>query len=892
VGLLLAASVVAVVVFRNSRRADVPQLLATLDTRTVSGWPSALGASAYRPYATSRGVASAGSEELARAELRLEHSGDWRSLGTLALMRHDLTRADAYLQHLADRPDALSDRGLVRLEQSNCDEALEFFDRALRLDPTFLPARFNRAVCLRTLGLSNAAEQAFRAVTQAQAGGWSAEAAQAQADARGKIDREAKERETVRGAARALISEQTVPPDELLRRYPTWMRSAFYHALAGARTTEQIRRLESAAAKLDHASGGEVLQRLTRQAVTEASRGRAALADRYERFRLAAEQGHAPTAAELEALFADARRLRQNILLLQAYENFRQLDVGPERERLVAQGRDPWSEAKLAYARAHRQTGLGQLNEAERILRTARASCQNDAMVIPCYWLSQELFDVYDQQGRISEAMRVAEESARDVRRQGLTDHERKALTQAAEVQTGSGRIAAARATFEELKARQPGRCAALVWMQESLAEGYLDRRDVVGTREALAAAPPCDFPNEPWRLAIRLRLGLLAGDQQLVQHAREAAASLASAPDGRERERVEAQLLEGMAEVELNAPDARAALERTLGESAALVADRDVRDRRAEARVTLAFAELRRADPRLALVQLAQLLETTAPARCSFGLLRDIARDGWVAVDAQGVSRGGWELRGTQPGLPSLHPEARAALGSCESVAVLATGSLQGLQGVLPDELAWSYRVGNDLGSSPLPPLVRRLVVRGALPPPELQLPPLGASAARGADWTIVEGSDATPHRVLSEMKTANLVDLEVHGRIDSQVPDGAVLALSEDRDRSYALSAAMFGPGMLTGRPVVMLGACHAAEGSALRKEPWSLPRSLVKAGARAVLASQSELPDPEIEQFFDRIRKRVEDGVPVERALRDERILAVRDNRPWARSVVAFQ
>src|SRR5262249_62055920 len=124
--------------------------------------------------------------------------------------------------------------------------------------------------------------------------------------------------------------------------------------------------------------------------------------------------------------------------------------------------------------------------------------------------------------------------------------------------------------------------------------------------------------------------------------------------------------------------------------------------------------------------------------------------------------------------------------------------------------------------------------------------------------------GAQATPARVLSQLESADLVNFEVHGLIDSSVPDGAVLVLSEDADHSYSLSAAQLGELRLSRRPIVMLGACRAAAPSTFRAEPWSLPRSLVQAGAQGVYASLSDLPDQEVGEFFRQLTTRLDSGI----------------------------
>jgi len=74
-------------------------------------------------------------------------------------------------------------------------------------------------------------------------------------------------------------------------------------------------------------------------------------------------------------------------------------------------------------------------------------------------------------------------------------------------------------------------------------------------------------------------------------------------------------------------------------------------------------------------------------------------------------------------------------------------------------------------------------------------------------------------------------------------------------------------------------------------MRDEPWSLPRALVEAGARTVIASRAELPDAEASQFFEGVRRRVESGSAPRVALRDERLAWLQKGRDWVREVVAF-
>src|SRR5262249_27639858 len=138
---------------------------------------------------------------------------------------------------------------------------------------------------------------------------------------------------------------------------------------------------------------------------------------------------------------------------------------------------------------------------------------------------------------------------------------------------------------------------------------------------------------------------------------------------------------------------------------------------------------------------------------------------------------------------------------------------------------------------------------------------------------WTILEGADATPAHVRSAIQHADVVDFEVHGVVRAELPDGALLVLSSSPD-GYALTAPEIEALTLTRRPLVFLGSCHSAAGSPFRIRPWNMPASFVRAGARAVFASLSELPDADVGAFFSGVGARLEAGAEPKVALRDER------------------
>jgi hypothetical protein len=519
-------------------------------------------------------------------------------------------------------------------------------------------------------------------------------------------------------------------------------------------------------------------------------------------------------------------------------------------------------------------------------LRRAQDDCRPASMAVTCWWITERLGELYGSVGRPADARRVFATAAPRLRGAGLVQQERKALLEVARFTAQAGELGLARATFEDLQLREPQRCLAWAWARELLAQGYVRSGDAARAGAAVAEPMPCQLEPEPWRTAWRLDLGRLTGNRKTLIEAREMAAALVASPRAERREVDQGRLLEAEADLELGAPGAEEELRRRLS-AASPAGDAAVRSTQAQAWQALAIAALARSDGRAALSDLARLQQTEEPRTCAVGFVRDVARRGWVAIDADGQISSGLH-RGATGELPPAELQRLQACGV--PISVLVAGEAP--KGTaLPDGLVWAYRVGAKAPTS-APLGGSRLLVRNVLPPSELQLTSLGVRAALVDDrWTVLEGAAATPARVLAGLRAADVVDFEVHGIVDAQVPDGAVLVLSEDADRDYALSATELQAVRLERQPVIFLGACRAATNSRLRAEPWNLPKTLVRSGARAVYASDRDLPDHEVGEFFRKLTARLDSGESPATALRNERVDWLRAGKAWVRDVVLF-
>ncbi len=885
VGVAAIAAALVLALRGSSHRSDLPALLASLDARTVSGWPSAAGPAQYREYRVMRGGPVPIPPELARAELRLQGSNDWRALGTLALLRRDFGQADGYLARLPPTPDVLADRGLVRLEEQRYPEALEYLDAALAAAPDFLPARFNRALALQALQLPFAAAAAMGPVAQSASGGWATEARRDTATFEGARDEIRDDRARWKDAARALVERQEAPPAALVSAHRSSARSACYHAIASAGTRAELERLRPFARELDQGLGGRVLENRIDVVFRGWSPARPQLSARYRDWIVT---GKVPSAEEVDRMLADARRAGQKDVLQQIYDGYRPYAVGDERVALDRTFHDPWFDATLAARIATAEADGGRVSQAERRIRQARELCRAESMQVPCWYLTEALGDLYRMVGRFADAEREYRAVAPRLRAAGLYAYERKADLEAARVAVMADQVALARASYEDLSLREPERCLTWIWSRELLASGYVARGEAEPARQLLALKTECkgSLDAEPWRARLRLQLGQLTGDRALLEEARSMASSDMGIARTVPREMAAARVLERIAALELGQADAERALADTIAAEEASP-DVQVRSAAAEGREALALRALDRRNGAAALGELAHLLGTAAPTRCAVGLVANVARAGWTVADSAGkVVTGVGDARRDLV----LPAQVVDGLRACNDVAVLSTGHFQGRRGVLPDDLPWSYQLGRGeaVASAPGP---ARLLVRDVLPPRDLQLPPLAIQQAPAGRWKVVAGADATPARVLAALEDADVVSFEVHGLIDPSVPDGAVLVLSEDADHGYALSATQLAALRLPRRPLVMLGACRAAAPSTFRAEPWSLPRSFVQAGARGVYASLSDLPDQDVGEFFRKLTARLDAGASPAVALRDERLAWLREGKTWVRDVVLF-
>jgi hypothetical protein len=226
-----------------------------------------------------------------------------------------------------------------------------------------------------------------------------------------------------------------------------------------------------------------------------------------------------------------------------------------------------------------------------------------------------------------------------------------------------------------------------------------------------------------------------------------------------------------------------------------------------------------------------------------------------------------------------------------------MAQAGLQGQPRVLPAGLPWSYATGAHRGVSPQGQTsteAQTLIVTNVTPPSYLRLPALSPRAPDPTPSTrTLSGPEATPARVLAAMSGASEIQFHTHALVDMGVSNASHLVLSPGLDGSYALTAEAIRGIELRGRPIIVLAACHSAQGARYQHAPWSLPHAFLAAGARAVFATGTAIPDAGAGPFFTRVLERVRAGADPAVALRDERTPTLVSNpSSWVADVILFE
>lgn len=901
-----AAVVLAVLaVVRPWRASDAGRQLpfALASARPLEGRPSHPGLQEHRAPGTMRSGGATASPELdLRALAELEARGDLHGVATAYLVSGDFERAERLLEKLPASPAVEGDLALAALGLGQPERALRRLEAGLQTAPDDPRLHWNRGLALQALSLELAAAVEFQRVVEAKEPGWSAEAA-SRADGlrKGALARR-DSWQAMNAAGMALALEGTPYPATLARRNPDLARLYLYHALRAAPSVERVQALLPLATLLDD---------VTRTKTATAYVARVAAADFTRRGPLAATYravlGGTQTleGAEADAYLAKLRRSNERDLLLGAVLLLRQEDRHvDELTALVRQSGEPaWYDAPLARGRAQAAQGRGDLETAEQSLKTGLASCRSAGFEYRCVDLQRHLAALYNRLDRRKEAEGLARSALEEAFRTDSWFQEEVLLSDLVTSARLSHAPALARAYLDEYVQHAPEDCARRSEYHHARALLAVEDLDAKEARREVEAAIACPTAPTLVELAVagdllRLEGGTVPGRE--LDRVRERIRVLREDPSLSAGERLLVDHIEGRILIERDR-EAGQRLLRGVITGSALKRSSDIEARKAwsHSHHVLVMDAGRAKEWDAAVALLAEELDRPAPTSCLLALAGQDERLLFVVRDATGAADGVYLnalKRPLREQVPEVPEGLLERLTRCGMVRVLAEPILQGRPGLLSPHRAWSYLTpGGPRVAAPAPaPAFKRLVVSDVEPPASLALPRLMPwKGETGPGDVHLRGRAATPDSVLAEMEDATEVELHTHGLSGTGLSDAAFLALSPDAAGRYALTAGDLEGHTLRGSPVVLLAACDANVGAWRYHAVWSLPAALIQAGARAVVAPSTQVPDVEAGAFFQALLEALRRGVPPAQALRDTRARWLQQgSAKWVQDLVAFE
>jgi hypothetical protein len=903
------AAAAAIVAFFKLHRPSPPAALASVfadqTTRPYAIRIAYAGAAAHRPVRDVMLGAAAPSGPAAISYAKLDALQQRNDNHALAIARawngDNLTKIAEQLRGLPSTPSVRSDLAAVELltaSKSDVESVLTELE-ALRVsdDPAVArAAQWNHALLLSQLDLQRSAAQEFQAIASAHEPGWGEEAQVrgSEAERLGKAFQERWKDASVAGEA-LLTTGAPVRPG-LGEAFPGLMRAYFYNAVRTAPTRERVLALMPLAAELDRHSAQPVLGDYVRQIASSDFRRRAPLADAYGRL-----LRHAPLTPELTAALTTSVASRDvlDIVMGATVEMDAVGDHIAAFRRMVKQTDDPWFEVLLGKEEAALELKRGNWLGAEARLRQTEKLCADPGVTYKCLELARSLAVLYQSLHRIPESLAVVRSALETARSAGEWGLHRRLLWLLSDIERFHGATATARAYAGEVLIIAADRCdfqrsayqtlagAALLDVDGHAARGYLEAGLL------LHCASP-DLPTANLLTDIG-RLDPQNGDLARLQGWTR---TLRGSDKLTAAERVLVDEIEGRLLIERDRAAGVALLERAITAATALPREVGAEKARAGAYSVLIFDAARLGDHARTIGLIAEALGLPRPASCAVGMVAEDERAVVVVRGADGHDHGSYEAaRRAGSSAPIVSEDLAQPLDGCARVQVLALASLQGQPHVLPPRLAWSYATGahrsaRTADAKPAP--TRTLIVANVTPPAYLQLPPLSAPPQDlAASSVTLSGPDATPTRVLASMADATEVQFHTHALVAVGVSDASHLVLAAEPDGRYALTAETIRSTDLRGHPVIVLAACHSAQGARYQHAAWSLPDAFLAVGARAVFASATEIPDRDAEPFFARVLARVHDGAAPATALRDERAIRLAANpRSWVADVIVFE
>jgi hypothetical protein len=772
-------------------------------------------------------------------------------------------------------------------------------------------ARWNYALVLSRMGLPFSAESEFQTIASEDEAGWAQEASKRAGDQRTLGIDAQKEWEKANAAGAELARTGATISMEQVRRFPGLMRAHLYEAVRAAPSRDRVVALLPIAVELDRLSRQSTLAAYVQRVANLDFRRRKPIAEAYGRIL----QGAPPPATLDSELNAPKPSADVADIVMGTMVRFGSVAQHLEAFRhMVKQADDPWHKIVLIEEEAALDMLQRNWLGAEAKLLYAQSQCSL-AVQYQCLYVARQLGELYGELHRIPEAVRVLREALRIARTSVEWGRYRDLLWRLADVERFNTSTAMARAYANEILRMAPEGAAISRAAQMILVGAAILDVNGLEARHALNLALSDIAPSLAAAnyLADIGRLDPQPGDLALLRSWLKSWLSQLEVNGALSPvHQLLAHEIEGRLLIESDRAAGTALLERAIQEAQGLPKelsnDPDAMRARTGAYSTLVLDASRLGDYPQAMTLTAQELGLPTPGPCTVAMVAEDERAVVLVRGNDGRDRATYErARNARDGTPRVSDELVHSLEGCVHVGVMAQAALQGQPRILPDTLPWSYTTyrSEDVSEpakiptapralTPLEQSPRVLIVTNVTPPANLQLSALSHQPVdRAAAIITLQGPEATPARVLDEMRDATIIRFHTHALVDTGISDASYLVLSEGSgaDKKYQLTVEDIRSIKLQAHPIVVLAACNSAQGARYQHAPWSLPDAFLAAGARAVFAAGAQIPDLEAEPFFTPVLKRIQDGAAPAAALRDARI-KMADSQPWVTEVILFE
>ncbi len=850
---------------------------------------------------------------------RLERAGDPHGVAVANLLAGELSQARARLDVLIAEgtraPAVLNDRAVVALTEGDIAGALELLDEILSRDDRHPQALFNRAQALQALQLPRSAQTLFEQVGDLKESGWGEEARQQAELLRAEARRKAsawKENRRLRDE----MARTGKPPDvRLVEEHPESLHEGFFDALWIAQDAAAVNALMPLARALDAHFGSSSLTRLVAKVSNTNFEKRRPLAVRYAGYIEGKVRGDEMVAFALE--HKEEPEVQDLVLGALAVTGLVKDHLELFR-RLAAPLDDPWLETVEQEGRWAHAYAIRNYQEAARVAADGLARCQRVPLHRRCVMYETRLAQALTRQFRLTEAHSHLRHARTSALARGLMLQDSMLLSVTAKLEVDRFRTSMARAFTEEVTRNPESRCIDRMDAHERLAQDALWRGRLQEAAGHLRDVKPCPRRSTWTPLGLTIAASLRRIDPALVD-VRAAEKTIDALPSQLfSTAESQGQMMLAIGRWRILDPDplpGREQLQKALVAAAnANAVERPLVE--SGAREELAFDAAKRGHWSESLDWLIASANVRPRERCTLAVAVETERELVIARGprASATTKGsgsaiegsilhravpnGMDFATATSRPPRLPNRVLELLRGCDSVQVVAPARQRRWPGVLPQDTAWSYANGTLDGETPSDirndqPKVR-LVVSDPRPPIAMllsRLTPIEPDRSPGA--ISLYGADASPANVLRRLPEADIVEFHVHGVTDTEVSQETSLILSPDANGDFLLSRTDLEGLALPRRPIVLLAACHAAGVATRRPDAGELAGAFMRAGARAVVASTSAIPDGQGERFFAQLRLELERERSVARALRNVRSKLPRGKHSaWVEAMLAYE